>query len=454
MEDFFEQELINFGGFTLSWAQVIGSTLALLGIYAVYHLLYAFVRSSDLLNKDTSKDAQVRIIRKLRILFALIAILLVQLILDLDLDLFRAKSFVVRISTLIFAITVVICARFLDWIIGKVILHNMYVQRDREQIKNLGLQKKDDEKKAGKVVQWIVYVFAILLVINSFQLDYTLFTFEKDDYTFNFKVSNIFRALLIFMLARLVVWVVIQIILYGYYKQKNINIGSQYAINQLLKYIIYFIALVMALESLGIQMTLIWGGAAALLVGVGLGLQQTFTDFISGLILLFERTIEVGDVVEFDTDTGVVKKIGLRSSLIETRAQRTIIVPNSKLVTESVINWSHYHRLSRFQISIGVAYGSDTALVKKLLIQSVEDIPHVLDYPSPFVRFNNFAASALSFDLYFFSKEFLIIEDVRSEIRFKVDELFREHDIKIPFPQRELWHNYPPKSEGPSVDNQ
>ncbi|MDX1685472.1 MAG: mechanosensitive ion channel [Saprospiraceae bacterium] len=443
MEEFLQQTLIDIGNYSLTMAQTLGTLLALGGIYAIYRLLYAFVRSSDLLNKDTSDASLRRIIRKLRIIFILVSILVAIYILGVDMDLYNTDAFVVRLSTLLFAIIVILLARFLDWIIGKVILHNIYTQRDREHIKSVSMPKKDEEKNAGRVVQWIVYVFAILLILNSFQLDYTLFSFEKDDYEFNFKISNIFTAVLIFMVARLVAWVLIQIILYGYYKQKSINIGSQFAINQLLKYIIYFIALVLALESLGIQMTLIWGGAAALLVGAGLGLQQTFNDFISGIILLFERSIEVGDVVEFDMDIGTVKKIGLRASLIETRAQRTIIVPNSKLVTDSVINWSHYHRMTRFQITVGVAYGSDTALVKKLLLKSVEDHPHVLDYPSPFVRFNDFSDSALTFDLYFFSREFLIIEDIRSEIRFEIDKLFREHKVKIPFPQREIWHNNP-----------
>lgn len=445
MEDFLNNTVLTIGDLAVTGAQVLGLSLALVVIYAVYRLLYSFVKSSDLLKKDTSEASQRRIIYQLRIIFFLIIVLVSLYILKIDVDLVNTEVFVIRVSTLLFAIIVILLARFLDWIIGKVILHNIYVQRDRDQIKSIGLPKKDEEKKAGKVVQWIVYVFAVLLILNSFQLDYTLYSFEKDDYTFNFKISNIFRALLIFMVARLIVWVVIQIILYGYYKQKNINIGSQFAINQLLKYIVYFIALMMALESLGIQMTLIWGGAAALLVGVGLGLQQTFNDFISGIILLFERSIEVGDVVEFGMEIGVVKKIGLRASLIETRAQRTIIVPNSKLVTDSVINWSHYHRMTRFQITVGVAYGSDTALVKRLLLEAVEENPHVLDYPSAFVRFNDFSDSALTFDLYFFSREFLIIEDIKSEIRFQIDDLFRQNNVKIPFPQREMWHNHPNK---------
>lgn len=441
MEEFFGQTILDLGNYSFNVGQLTICILSLAAIFGVYRLLYAYVLTSYLLKKDSSEKDLSKIVNLVRIIFGLIAILIILYVFDIDFGLISTKSVSIKLSTLLFAVIVVLIAHFLDWVIGKVILHNMYMQRDREHIKSIGLPKKDDGSKAGKVVQWIVYVFAILLILNSFHLDYTLFSFQKDDYTFNFKISNIFRAVLIFMIARLFAWVVIQIILYGYYKQRNINIGSQYAINQLLKYIIYFIAFVMALESLGIQMTLIWGGAAALLVGVGLGLQQTFNDFISGIILLFERSIEVGDVVEFGIETGIVKKIGLRASLIETRAQRTIVVPNSKLVTESVINWSHYHRMSRFQVTVGVAYGSDTDLVKKLLLEAVDENPHVLDYPSPFVRFNDFADSALTFDLYFFSKEFLIIEDIRSEIRFAIDRLFREHDIKIPFPQRELWIN-------------
>lgn len=443
MEEFFNRSILQYSDFTMNLGQLIMVIAILAGLYLLYRLVNTYMLSADLLKQGSTKEDQRRIQRNVVFILGLIALLVIDIVLKLDVVLYASGNVEIRLSTVLFAAIVVLLARFLDWIIGKVILHNVYIQRDKDRIKRATYPNtaKDEERNAGRVVQYIVYVFAILLILNSFQLDFTLFSYDKEDYTFALTISDIFRAVLIFMMARLIVWVVIQIVLYGYYKQKKINIGSQFAINQLLKYVIYFIALMLAFESLGIQMTLIWGGAAALLVGVGLGLQQTFNDFISGIILLFERSIEVGDVVNFGNEVGIVKKIGLRASLIETRGLITQIVPNSKLVVDSVRNWSHFYPIVRFSITVGVAYGSDTKLVKQLLLEAVAADNHVLDYPSPFVRFNDFGDSALVFDVYFFARELMTIEDIKSDLRFKIDDLFRENHIKIPFPQREIWNN-------------
>jgi len=382
-------------------------------------------------------------VRDARITLLLLAVWIIMVVLNIDTSIHEGEKVVIMLSTLILGLLILFVARFLDLIINKVIVHNMYAQRETV-LTRANLPQKDERMVAGRIVQYIVYVFAVLILLNILQIDYTLFNFQKEDYTFNFKISNIFKIILILMISRLISWVVIQMVLHGYYRQKDINIGSQFAINQLLKYILFFIAIMLALESAGIEMTLIWGGAAALLVGIGLGLQKTFNDFTSGIILLFERSVEVGDEVAFGDTVGTVKKIGLRSSIVDSRDSTTLIVPNSDLVSEKVVNWSHHYKLARFNITVGVAYGSDTQQIKELLLQTLDNNPHVLDYPSPFVRFNDFGDSALIFDLYFFSREFQIIEDVKSEIRFRIDALFRLHGISIPFPQREIWHRGAP----------
>ena len=233
--------------------------------------------------------------------------------------------------------------------------------------------------------------------------------------------------------------------MFGYYKKKRINVGAQFAINQLLKYFLYVVAFLFALESLGVKLTVLWGGAAALLVGIGLGLQQVFNDFISGILLLFERTVEVGHVVQVDGLIGSVKKIGLRTSLVETRDNITVIVPNSKLTSENVVNWSHYDNKARFRIAIGVAYGSDTQLVKELLLKVAKENGYVLKHPASFVRFTDFGDSSLNFELHFWSHEFINIEDVKSDLRFEIDRVFREHKVEIPFPQRDVWFKNPPQ---------
>jgi small-conductance mechanosensitive channel len=136
---------------------------------------------------------------------------------------------------------------------------------------------------------------------------------------------------------------------------------------------------------------------------------------------------------------GTVRRIGVRTSLVETRDNMTIIVPNSKLIGDVVTNWSHDEDKARFKIVVGVAYGSDTALVKKLLLQVAQEHPKALKRPAPIVRFVNFGDSSLDFELHFWTKEFIRIEDIKSDMRFETDRLFRENDISIPFPQRDVW---------------
>ncbi|MEM9921717.1 MAG: mechanosensitive ion channel domain-containing protein, partial [Bacteroidota bacterium] len=328
-------------------------------------------------------------------------------------------------------------ANTLEWIFSKVIVYNYYTLRqpqEEEGADSEGIAKTSD-RPAGGLVQYAVYAIAVILILNSFELDYVLFHFERID----FKISSIVYGILIFILAQLIVWVLVNLVLFNYYKRRDIDAGSRFAISQLLKYIIYVVAAFMILESFGIRMTVIWGGAAALLVGVGLGLQQTFNDLLSGILLLFERTVEVGDMVQMDGLIGTVRKIGLRTSLVETNDNVAVIVPNSQLVTDKVINWSHADDKVRFRVDIGVAYGSDTALVKKLLVIAAKENPYVMDKPRPTVRFVGFGDSSLDFQLLFWSRNFLVIEDIKSDLRFAIDKAFRENNVEIPFPQRDVW---------------
>ncbi len=429
--------LLEIGQISITIGQFLGALVASAFLFILYRFLItgplAQAMRKSLLSPKESRKIRLNVL----IIFLTLGILILVYMLGLDFVLYNNERINIHVSTIVGGVLILEFARFLDWLISKVVINRVYASR--EQVRTTRERDESGESIGSKTVQYLVYILAILLFLNSFQIDKTLFTFEDKDYVFNFKISTIFRTVLIFFIARLLVWFLTQIVLHGYYKRQKIELGARFAINQLLKYVIYTVSFIIALETLGIQMTLLWGGAAALLVGVGLGLQQTFNDFISGVILLFERSVEVGDVLEISGVIGTVKKIGMRSSLIEARGHRTIIVPNSKLVIDNVINWSHYHKMARFEVAIGVAYGSDTQLVKQLLLETVQNDRHVLDYPSPFVRLEDFADSSLLFKVYFFSKEFINIEDVKSDIRLEIDRLFRENEIKIPFPQREVW---------------
>jgi small-conductance mechanosensitive channel len=179
-------------------------------------------------------------------------------------------------------------------------------------------------------------------------------------------------------------------------------------------------------------------GFGALGVGLGFGLQNIFNNFVSGLILLFERPIQVGDVVEVAGTWGEVKKINVRATLVQTYTHSSLIIPNSEFISAQVTNWSHRDPYIRRDLPVGVAYGSDTALVKDLMLQAADSVTEVKNYPRrPEVQFIDFGDSALGFRLRFWS----VIDDfitAESHLRFEIDRLFRENGVSIPFPQRDL----------------
>ena len=385
-----------------------------------------------------------RIIRSLLILLVLLAAIY---ILGLNYEYSSENGTSVNVALFIEAILIIQFARFLDWMISNILIHKYYVQRDR-MVKRDKEDELPSESKATRIVQYIVYVLAIILILQNFGLDFTIFNFDVKDgdatTQIPFRITNILSAILIILIARLIVWLVTQLVMYGYYRSKKVDLGAQFAFNQLFSYVIYTIAAIIALQSLGINMTLILGGAAALLVGIGLGLQQTFNDFFSGIVLLFERSIKVGDILSVGDRVGKVSRIGLRSSTINTLGNISLVVPNSKIVNENIINWTHIEETVRFDVSVGVAYGSDTELVKNILIDVVKRNPYVIERPAPFVRFRDFGNSSLDFTIYFFSHNYIFIEDVKSDIRFEIDKEFRAKGVTIPFPQHDVWFRSPP----------
>lgn len=221
-------------------------------------------------------------------------------------------------------------------------------------------------------------------------------------------------------------------------KRDWIHASTAYALQKLAAYIAYVIASLFSLQVVGINLNILLAGSAALLVGFGFGIQQIFNDFISGLILLFGGTVRVGDIVEFNNTVGRIIEIDFRTSRIKTRAGITIIVPNSKLVSDNVINWTSMDDLTRFEVTVGVAYGSDTKLVSDILIEVASKHEAVEQHIPVRVQFTDFGNSSLNFKVLFWARNNWEIEFVRSEIRFEIDRRFREAGIKIPFPQRDV----------------
>ena len=264
---------------------------------------------------------------------------------------------------------------------------------------------------------------------------------------FELNVFDIFNLLIIFLVARVVLWLFKKY--FGRkHKEGNIDQGKQYAILQLLTYLIYVIAIVVAIDSLGFKITVILAGSTALLVGLGLGLQDFFRDLIAGFIILSERTVTAGDIVEISGTIGQVKDVGLRTTSLITREDIVIIVPNTRLTNEHVINWSQNNsKVTRFEIKVGVAYGSDTSMVSKLLIECAKKHKDVMKVPEPSVLFRDFGSSSLDFGLMFYSSNLFRIERTKSEIRFAIDKAFRENGVTIAFPQQDVWIRQFPEKE-------
>ena len=258
------------------------------------------------------------------------------------------------------------------------------------------------------------------------------------DFVRNVHLKNVFDAVFVLLLLYGIYAIVIKNIFSRIMMVNSVNKGRQYAAQQIIKYLFFILGTILVLDNFGIDITALLLGSAALLVGVGIGLQKTFNDLISGLILLFEGTISVGDIVNVHGTVATVSKIGIRTSTVETRDNIKVIIPNSQFIEQDVINWTHDNKIARFGVNVSVAYGSDLDLVKKCLLEVIAKNPNVLDSPPPAVIFTNFGDSALDFQLSFWSKNFWNIEGTKSDIRFAIDKIFRENEIEIPFPQQDL----------------
>ncbi|MBL4667839.1 MAG: mechanosensitive ion channel [Flavobacteriales bacterium] len=228
-------------------------------------------------------------------------------------------------------------------------------------------------------------------------------------------------------------------ILFSESKLNKIEKGSAFALFKLTKYILWIIAIALILDVVGANLTGLLVGSAALLVGIGLGLQHTFNDFISGIILLIENTTAVGDVLEVEGEVVLIQNIGLRTSRVINRDDIIMIIPNSLITTNKVINWSHQSKKTRFRINIGVAYGSNVDLVIKVLAEAAGEHPEIKDKSSIKARFLDFGNSSLDFELLFFSKNVFRIENVKSDIRKIINQKFIENKITIPFPQMDVY---------------
>jgi small-conductance mechanosensitive channel len=223
-------------------------------------------------------------------------------------------------------------------------------------------------------------------------------------------------------------------------RARGVNRGSRYVVRTLLFYTLVTIGTLSAIAALGIEMSQFGWFLTAAGVGIGFGLQEIISNFICGLILFFERPVQVGDVITIGSVLGDVQQINIRSTIVRTREGVAIIIPNKRLITEDVVNWSHGEQRTRMSIGVGVAYGSDVPVVRKTLLEVATSESRFMRRPAPEVNFLGFGESELQFEVMAWlpTPDPTLRRRVSSAMNTRIDELFRERGVEIPFPQRDL----------------
>jgi small-conductance mechanosensitive channel len=252
-------------------------------------------------------------------------------------------------------------------------------------------------------------------------------------------VTTLIEGLLIFGLALLLSRTVSALLQRRIARRTYLDPGLQYTLGRLTQYLIISLGVLLALKAaLSIDLTSIAVVFTALSVGIGFGLQYIAADIASGFILLFERPVRVGDRISIGKEEGDVQSINLRTTVMTTNDRVSVIVPNSKLVREHLINWSYGDPRARLSILVGVAYGSDVNLVTETLLKATKDVDNVLRDPPPKVQFLKFGDWSLDFRLLVWTNRPRLHAQIRSDINYRIERSFREAGIEIPFPQTEL----------------
>jgi small-conductance mechanosensitive channel len=309
----------------------------------------------------------------------------------------------------------------------------------------------------GRINSWLklasqsVYLLATYFAVLSFNINNSNVNFS-DFLNFNLIESNhlnisfyhILVIIAIFFGAKMVLNLVKIYISKKLRGKSDSSPGTEFVYVQMAKYVIYLFAIMFSLKAINIDVTLLLTGSAALLVGIGLGLQDVFKDIFSGIVLLFEGNIRVGDIIEISnggkTEPIVAKilKINVRTTQIETRDGNVLIIPNAKLTQEYIENWSHGSELSRFKINLTVEYKCDIELVKQLLHQAALTHPKVRKHEEILIRLAHFGNNGLELELVFWADHNWDINNYKSEIRFEIERLFKENNIIVPYPQTKV----------------
>ena len=299
---------------------------------------------------------------------------------------------------------------------------------------------------------WLLWICGfIVTLILAWSTEPNVFAFIYGILNKSFSIGKISLSLMGLIFAVLIIFLTLILTRLGRYViaekifvQSDLEPGLQDSIVTISIYVLWGLGVILALGVLGVSTTSLAVVFGALGIGLGFGLQNIFNNFISGIILLFERPIQVGDSVEIQGVWGTVKKINVRSTLVQTFDNASLIIPNSEFISSQVTNWSFKEPSLRRKVSVGVAYGSDIELVRQTLLEIANQTKNLLKKPKPDVLFDDHGDSALIFTLrYWTTVDYYYTTS--TDIRFAIDRLFRERNIEIAFPQRDLHIRSMPK---------
>jgi small-conductance mechanosensitive channel len=261
------------------------------------------------------------------------------------------------------------------------------------------------------------------------------------DYTFTFtdEISISVKGLLFVLIALIITSIALKLVRKFLTRKLPENDKRKFgAVFSYLQWLVYVIIFLVMLNSSGVNVTAVFAASAAVLIGVGLALQTLFQDIISGIFILIDQSVHVGDIIELEGKVGRVLDIRLRTTRAVTIDNKVLVIPNHLYLTNILFNWTENGTETRETVDVGVAYGSDVQLVRKILLEAAKANEIILTYPKPVVLFTDFGDSSLNFRIVFTLNNSFEARFAQSDIRFEVDRMFREHNITIPFPQRDV----------------
>ena len=264
--------------------------------------------------------------------------------------------------------------------------------------------------------------------------EFLSYTFE-----YNENISISVKTILIVILALAITSVILKLIRRLFTRKMPENDKRKFiSVFAYLRGLVYLIIFLITMHSSGVNVTAVFAASAALLIGVGLALQTLFQDIISGIFILVDQSVHVGDIIELEGKVGRVVEIKLRTTRAVTVENKVMVIPNHLYLTNTLYNWTENGVETRESVSVGVAYGSDVKLVSKLLLAAADENKTILQHPKPTVLFTDFADSSLNFKIVFTLSNSFDARFVQSDIRFSIDKKFRENNVTIPFPQRDI----------------